>query len=99
MSSPSLFGRQNAVRLWSCNCFRVLVLVFIVAVDGTRVRAAEYTLPSFLDQESVHSEEEDGVKPVLLFLPHPFLGVQLIDFCNHTNHAEDVDDAEDGPEE
>ena len=38
---------------------------------------------------------------MLLFLFHPFLGVQLIDVCNHTDHAEDVDDAEgeDGPEE
>ena len=31
---------------------------------------------------------------MLLFLLHPFLGVQLVDVCNHTDHAEDVDDAE-----
>ena len=51
--------RAASFRLWSCICCPVLVLILIVAVDGTRVRAAEYTFPRFLDEESVHTEKED----------------------------------------
>ena len=36
---------------------------------------------------------------MLFLILYPVFGVQLVDVCNYTNNAKDVDDTEDDPEE